>query len=121
MDAASGSKDKQELANCVRRIAFLGTPHQGSDKARWAETARTFLKWFKTTNAELSKDLNEKSEKLAKLGVQFPNLLSSRTQTSESRIDVVCFYEGLTTRLGGMDFDMVCDPCVVYCPKGLFF
>lgn len=110
LDAVSGSKGDQELANCVRRIAFLRTPHQGSDKARWAETARTFLKWFKSTNSELSKDLIEKSEKLAKLGVQFPTLLSSRAQTPDIRIDVVCFYEGLTTRLGGMDFDMVSDP-----------
>ena len=110
MDAASGSKGDQELANCVRRIAFLGTPHQGSDKARWAETARTFLKRFKETNPELSKDLNEKSEKLAKLGVQFPSLLSSRAQTPEIQVDVVCFYEGLTTKLGGVDFDMVSDP-----------
>ena len=108
MDAVSGSESTKGLANCVRRIAFLGTPHQGSDKARWAETARTFLKVFKKTNAELSKDLDEKSEKLAKLGVQFPSLLTSRAQTPETRIGVVCFYEGLSTRVGGVDIDVVC-------------
>ena len=108
MDAASGSENTKTLANCVRRIAFLGTPHQGSDKAQWAETARRFLRIFKTTNPELSKDLDEKSEKLAKLGVQFPSLLHSRAQRSDTRIDVVCFYEGLSTRLGLVDIDKVC-------------
>ena len=108
VDAVSGSENTKRLADCVRCIAFLGTPHQGSEKARWAETARKFLSIFKNTNKDLSKDLNEKSEKLAKLGVQFPDLLNSRAQTPQTRIEVVCFFEGLTTRFGGVDFDMVC-------------
>ncbi|KAL8799829.1 MAG: hypothetical protein Q9200_007432 [Gallowayella weberi] len=107
VDAVSGSENTKHLANCIRRIAFLGTPHQGSDKAQWAETASSFIRIFKTTNAELSKDLDEKSEKLAKLGVQFPNLLKSRAQTPKIQIDVVCFYEGLTTRLGVVDVGMI--------------
>ncbi len=108
MDAASGSETSKALANCVRRIAFVGTPHQGSDKARWAETARKFMKIFKPTNAELSKDLDEKSEKLAKLGIQFPSLLNSRAQAPETRIEVMCFYEGLPTKFGPLDIDVVC-------------
>lgn len=107
VDAASSFENTKALANCIRRIAFLGTPHQGSDKAHWAETARIFLRIFKTTNPELSKDLDEKSEKLAKLGVQFPSLLHSRAQTPGIRIDVVCFYEGLSTRLGAVDVDKI--------------
>ncbi|KAI4112360.1 MAG: hypothetical protein LQ345_006482 [Seirophora villosa] len=107
VDAVNGSESIRHLASCVRRIAFLGTPHQGSDKAQWAETGRRFVKLFKTTNAELSKDLDEKSEKLAKLGVQFPALLNSRAQSSKTRIDVVCFYEGLSTRLGITDLGMI--------------
>lgn len=119
MDAASDSNGIQELSNCVRRIAFLGTPHQGSDKARWAETAKNFLKIFKTTNAELSKDLNEKSEKLAKLGDRFPRLLNSRAQTDETRIEVHCFFEGLSTRVGGIDIDTVCQTTLITCEISL--
>ncbi|KAL8934724.1 MAG: hypothetical protein Q9216_005762 [Gyalolechia sp. 2 TL-2023] len=107
VDAVNGSESIRRLASCIRRIAFLGTPHQGSDKAQWAETGRRFIRIFKTTNAELSKDLDEKSEKLAKLGVQFPALLNSRAQDPEPRIDVVCFYEGQTTRLGVIDVGMI--------------
>ncbi|KAI4156988.1 MAG: hypothetical protein L6R39_000851 [Caloplaca ligustica] len=119
VDAVNGSESIRNLANCVRRIAFLGTPHQGSDKAQWAETARRFIHLFKTTNAELSKDLDEKSEKLAKLGVQFPNLLRTRAQTPKIRIDVVCFYEGLTTRVGGVDYGMESSACIAGYPRTL--
>lgn len=109
MDATNGSEGAQELANCVRRIAFLGTPHRGSEKARWAETARNFIKLFKDTNKELTKDLDEKSEKLTKLGVSFPSLLMNRRAgKAENKIEIVCFYEGLTTKVGGVDIDMVC-------------
>lgn len=122
VDAASGSESIRHLASCVRRIAFLGTPHQGSDKAQWAETGRCFIKYFKTTNAELSKDLDKRSEKLAKLGVQFPTLLNSRAQEPETRIDVVCFYEGLTTRLGLVDLGMIVkesSACIAGYPRTL--
>ena len=70
-------------------------------------SARRFLQVFKTTNAELSKDLDEKSEKLAKPGVQFPSLLTSRAQAPETRIEVVCFYEGLSTTVSGRDIGVV--------------
>jgi hypothetical protein len=85
----------------------LGTPHEGSEKARWAETGRRFLTLFKTTNKELAKDLTPKSEKLAKLSEQFPILLSRRAQNASTLIDVVCFYEGKSTRKAGVDFDVV--------------
>ncbi|KAL8697128.1 MAG: hypothetical protein Q9201_007292 [Fulgogasparrea decipioides] len=122
VDAASRSQSTKGLANCIRRIAFLGTPHQGSDKAQWAETARSFIKIFKETNAELSKDLDEKSEKLAKLGVQFPNLLRSRSEIPKTQIDIVCFYEGQTTKLGGKDVGMIVtesSACIVGYPRTL--
>jgi protein SERAC1 len=101
VDAAS-SIEKQDLAKHIRRIAFLGTPHQGADKAQWAETGRRFIGLFKASNPELlkdlsasSKDLEDKSEKLANIGVRFPNLLRHRAQSPESQIEVNCFYEGL--------------------------
>ena len=78
----------------MRGIIFLGTPHKGSSKAKWSEQARKFLAYFKTTNPEILKDLDEKSEKLAKIGDAFPNLLTTRGKEASTRIEVVCFYEG---------------------------
>lgn len=118
MDAASSSADDQKLADCVYGIAFLGTPHEGSDKVKWAEIAQRFLKLIgKDFNSDLSKDLNEKSEKVAKLGTQFPLLLNSRAEKPETRIEVVCFYEGKTITRGGVNIGLVVDPsyCVLVC------
>jgi hypothetical protein len=102
----------QDISHSIKRIAFLGTPHDGSEKARWAETGRRFLSMFKSTNKELAKDLTPKSEKLAKLSVQFPILLSKRAQNPSTVIDVVCFYEGLSTRRIGVNLDVVSFPRV---------
>jgi hypothetical protein len=99
---ATSSIEKQDLAKHIRRVAFLGTPLQGADKAQWAETGRRFIGLFKASNPELlkdlsasSQDLEDKSEKLANIGVRFPNLLRYRAQSPESQIEVNCFYEGL--------------------------
>ncbi|KAI9765525.1 MAG: hypothetical protein M1840_007351 [Geoglossum simile] len=88
----------------IRRIAFLGTPHQGSSKAKWADTGRAFLELFKSTNKENVKDLQDKSEKLSSLGRAFPNLLRRRTETGElnAKIEVVCFFEELPSKVIGM-------------------
>jgi len=92
VDAASNSYSS--LSAFVRGIAFLGTPHRGSSKATWAEQGRLFIAYVKSTNAELSKDLNEKSEKLAKVGDMFPKLLNKRSQNPKTKIEIVCFFEG---------------------------
>ncbi|KAK2757560.1 Serine active site containing protein 1 [Arachnomyces sp. PD_36] len=107
VDAATGPDDTKKLANNVRCIAFLGTPHQGSDKAKWAESAGTFLGYFKTINIETAKNLDPRSDKLAKLGVQFPVLLNSRARTPDRGIEVVCFYEGLSMRRCGIDLGKI--------------
>ena len=92
VDATSNSYG--EVSTCVRGIIFLGTPHRGSNKASWGEQARKFVSYFKTTNSSLVKDLDEKSEKLAKIGDSFPSLLNTRGKQANTRIEVVCFYEG---------------------------
>jgi protein SERAC1 len=92
VDAATNSYS--ELSSCVRGIIFLGTPHKGSNKAKWGEQARKFLDYVKPTNPELLKDLDGKSEKLAKIGDSFPSLLNTRGKQANTRIEVICFYEG---------------------------
>ncbi|KAF9884479.1 hypothetical protein FE257_001740 [Aspergillus nanangensis] len=102
VDAATNSYG--ELSSCIRGIIFLGTPHKGSNKAKWADQARKFMTFFKSTNSELLKDLDEKSEKLAKIGDSFPTLLINRGKQSDTRIEIVCFYEGQPT-VSGMIVD----------------
>jgi hypothetical protein len=90
----------QDVAQSVRRIAFIGTPHDGSDRAEWARLGERFLSMFTTTNRQLPDDLLPRSEKLAKLGVQFPEELAKRARNPATAIEVVCFFEGLSTRRG---------------------
>jgi hypothetical protein len=98
----------------VRGIIFLGTPHKGSSKAKWGEQARKFLTYFKTTNPEILKDLDEKSEKLAKIGDAFPSLLMTRGKEASTRIEVVCFYEGQPMgKLGKVRNDLDIPVCLV--------
>jgi len=105
--ANNGSESHKELANCVRCIAFLGTPFRGDDKALWAETAKKF---FRLTGTARPNDLEGRSKKLAELGKEFPALLESRAQTAETRVEAACFYEGSTTEVGGRKSKIVEEP-----------
>jgi hypothetical protein len=85
---------------------FLGTPHEGSNKAKWAETGQKFLKFFrKDTSKEIIDILKEDSVKLGELGEAFPVFLRSRRESQEpgTKIEVVCFFEEYETPIG-----MVC-------------
>ncbi|CZR52801.1 uncharacterized protein PAC_02678 [Phialocephala subalpina] len=97
----SASNSYQSLSSCIRGIAFIGTPHKGSAKAKWAQVGRQIIAYFgKSTNPELAKDLEEKSEKLAKIGDVFPKLLKRRNEEAKGRIELVCFFEGQPMNIG---------------------
>lgn len=88
----------RKVSSSVKRIAFMGTPHRGSDKAKWAETGRNLLSYIMDTNGELLKDLEENSERLSMIGREFPNLLRRREGKPEEKIEIMCFYEELKFR-----------------------
>lgn len=91
----------RKVSRCIRRIAFFGTPHLGSDKAKWAEMGRRFIDhYIRDPNKELAKDLEKKSEKLAGLGREFPNLLRRRADSRQERIEILCFFEGKEYKVG---------------------
>ena len=88
----------------VRRLAFLGTPFHGSDKATWAATAKKFLNIFPKTdiNNGLLADLEKNSWPLAEIGEDFPKYLRDRSGKPASRIDIVCFVEDQESTIGGL-------------------
>lgn len=90
------------ISDCTRRIAFLGTPHQGSDKAQWAEIGKKFLTLLslKSTGG-LLKELEQRSDTLVKLGVAFPQWLSHRAGKPETKVEIICFFEELSSSVGG--------------------
>lgn len=75
-------------------IVFLGTPFEGSSKAKWARRGLKVLDWVSTTHKEDVKDLEERSAKLVGINDAFQKLLKARDR-SEARqfIEVACFFE----------------------------
>lgn len=94
----------REIGKRTRGIAFLGTPFEGSDKAKWAETGLRFFLLFKDTNDAIPTDLREDSKKLSDVGEAFPDLLRRRRESEEprSKIEVTCFCEERRTKILGL-------------------
>lgn len=74
-------------------IAFLGTPLQGSSKAKWAEIGQKILFILPDSKS---------SERLEKLGEDFPHWLRDRAENSASKVSIMCFFEDRDTMLAGL-------------------
>lgn len=81
----------------VRRIAFLGTPFQGSDMAGWGEMGRKFASLLQDTNKALLDDLKQDSYQLKTISEGFPEWLREREGKRETKMEIVFFTEELTT------------------------
>lgn len=82
---------------------FLGTPHGGSDKVKWANIGQKFLKFIANVNKDVTEVLEKVSVKLAPLGQFFPEFLRKRGEEKnsdgvESKIEVACFFEEHKTK-----------------------
>lgn len=104
MAGNSPEEPVREIGKRTRGIAFLGTPFEGSDKAKWAETGLRFFLLFKDTNDAIPTDLREDSKKLSDVGEAFPDLLRRRRESEEprSKIEVTCFCEERRTKILGL-------------------
>jgi protein SERAC1 len=94
------------MVEYTRGIIFLGTPHEGSSKIKWAETGQRFLKLLgKNTSNEMVNILQEDSVKLAEIGESLSMFLRYRGELKEpsSKIEVTCFFEEYESSIG-----MVC-------------
>ncbi|ORY03567.1 hypothetical protein BCR34DRAFT_573448 [Clohesyomyces aquaticus] len=84
-----------EIASNIRGMAFLGTPHEGSNKTKWAKVGQQFASWIKTVNKEHIEVLEPHSVKLGSIGSSFGNILRRRGEKKEkgSKIEIACFFE----------------------------
>lgn len=89
-------------------IIFLGTPFEGSSKAKWARRGLKVLDWLSTTHKEDVKDLEERSAKLVGINDAFQKLLKARDR-SEARqfIEVACFFEQYATYKAGKKIGII--------------
>lgn len=73
---------------------FLGTPFEGSSKAKWGGRALKVLEWVSTTHKEDVKDLEERSARLTSINDAFQKFVKARDR-SETRhfVEIACFFE----------------------------
>ncbi|KAL4863696.1 hypothetical protein BDV12DRAFT_23101 [Aspergillus spectabilis] len=79
----------RQIAECTIAIAFIGTPHHGSDLASWARLATRLASVVGRTNADIMDVLQPGSQMLARIQNQFHN--SQRI----APVAITCFYEDL--------------------------
>jgi len=94
------------LVNHTAGVIFLGTPFEGSEKARWGNRALQLLQLVSATNNEKMKVLEERSQKLAGINADFYKLLKKRDQ-SANHLNVACFFEVYPTYVARKDIGLI--------------
>lgn len=94
------------LVKQTRAMIFLGTPFEGSEKAEWANTALRYLSWISSTNNEKTKDLEERSAKLASINEAFLKFLKARDR-SKIPVEVACYFEEYPIYVAGKKLGVI--------------
>jgi hypothetical protein len=100
----------KNIASHTRGMIFLGTPHKGSDLAKWARIGLQFLKL--DNNSKATRDINilkKESSKLCDLSTVFGMFLRVYGELIDfkQKIKIVCFYEEFKTRVANVNIDKV--------------
>jgi hypothetical protein len=76
----------------------LGTPHLGSDLAKWAKVLSSLFSGILKANKEILGILVPGSETLANLQQEFWTMINARQKNDMSFPSIFCFYEELPMR-----------------------
>jgi len=90
----------ESIFKSTKGIIFMGTPHCGAWMATWAKIPMAAFGIVKSTNPHLLKALSCGEELLRSIQEDFGNLLH-KMSSSETPIEVTCFYEELELPLAG--------------------
>ncbi|MCJ1391030.1 hypothetical protein MMC18_003891 [Xylographa bjoerkii] len=101
MSRNSSIEYRQKIIDCTRGIAFLGTPHAGSDLSKWARWVTRVPVPLISMNRKILEPLNRTSGTLGRIEDDFCQMLA-RINKDERRTDVASFYETLEIRGVGM-------------------
>ena len=71
----------------------MGTPHVGSNLARWAKVLTGLSNIVRKSNSEIIGVLKPGSEMLANLQQEFHTMLEKRSLDGKPPIRIFCFYE----------------------------
>jgi hypothetical protein len=96
----------KRLIDSVRGMIFLGTPLEGSVKARWGSIALKYLDLISSTNKEKVKDLEERSARLISINENFLKFIKARDR-SRNPVEIACFFEEYPTYVAGKNMGMI--------------
>ena len=83
----------KELLRSTSAIAFMGTPHMGSNKAAWVAPLTRLSNILRTTNSDIVQVLKPGSEMLANLQQEFHTMLDDRSKNDKKVMEIFCFFE----------------------------
>jgi hypothetical protein len=96
-------------ANTVGAI-FMGTPFEGSSIAKWGSLGLKFWSLVSVAEKATIKDLEQRSVRLAGINEAMGTYIKTRDRDHSRRpLEIVCFFEGLPTRLGPLKKEKVVD------------
>jgi protein SERAC1 len=82
-----------ELLSATYGIIFMGTPHAGSDLARWGKIVSGLGNLLHHANSEIVAVLKPGSEMLQNVQEEFHLMQETRSTQGKSVIKIFCFYE----------------------------
>lgn len=85
----------KDVLESTTAIAFIGTPHLGSNKAAWALPLTRLANVLRKANKEIIQVLAPGSEMLAGLQQEFHTMLEDYRRNHNKIIEMYCFYEEL--------------------------
>ncbi|KAH8153172.1 uncharacterized protein LAJ45_02759 [Morchella importuna] len=86
----------KEILRSTTAIAFLGTPHGGSNQAEMAIIGANFLKLFRNINKDILMSLTPASEALSRIQQDFHRVVNGLPDSR--KIKITCFYEELPVK-----------------------
>lgn len=102
--ADHAEQHEKQILEYTRAIAFLGTPHRGSDLASWGTIAGNIVNLVKRTNIDIIGVLQPDSEVLENVTQGFHKMLQSRERAGKASIEITCFVEELPVTKAGKAF-----------------
>ena len=102
----------KQVVECTKAIAFIGTPHAGSDLQKWGTILIKLISIMKRTNNEIVGILNPGSEVLSNLQEEFHLMQESRRREGKTISDLFCFFEELDVPVLGMVLDPFYHDCM---------
>ncbi|RAO73451.1 uncharacterized protein BHQ10_009463 [Talaromyces amestolkiae] len=89
----SAQQHVKDLLESTVAIAFMGTPHLGSNIADWGHPISKLSNLLRKTNSEVIGVLQPGSEMLAAVQQEFYTMLDDRSRNDSKYINIFCFYE----------------------------